>query len=322
MSQLAYIYLLQDGNDRNTNIYKVGRTTQYGEDSRKLRRLQQYAKGTVVFNTFFVDVDQVKNIEQNILSKFQQKYRLARGFEWFEGDVTEMKKDIDVIIERMMKSVEHLPVEDPHMCPSCGKQFSNTSNKTAHIRMGRCKGTANPLQCGKCMMIFPHATAKCRHKAVCAGHVPSLMEEPSLVHNNVFNDDGNTFVYDHIQCDSLIRMVEQSKNNIYRFLSSFLKELCLNPFNRIVRKKHITTSICDVRTGADNWEVRPDISVFQRLCKDIAMTAQEVIDLCSTDVFEFNDIRSQLIDMDPTKIKKCTQEMKLVIHNMTRAGQL
>lgn len=51
MSELAYIYLLQDGHDKGTNVYKIGRTVQKGGDGRRLKRLQGYTKGTVQYNT-------------------------------------------------------------------------------------------------------------------------------------------------------------------------------------------------------------------------------------------------------------------------------
>lgn len=101
MSELAYIYLLQDGNDKGTSFYKIGRTVQQGGDSRKLQRLQSYSKGTVVHNTWNVSTSKVNDIEKKIKETFKEHYRLARGTEWFDGDVKLMKKDIDDIIETL-----------------------------------------------------------------------------------------------------------------------------------------------------------------------------------------------------------------------------
>jgi hypothetical protein len=42
----SYIYLIQDGNFINTNIYKIGRTTQKG-DTRRLTRFSSYNKETI-----------------------------------------------------------------------------------------------------------------------------------------------------------------------------------------------------------------------------------------------------------------------------------
>ena len=97
---MAYIYLLQDGEDKGTSIYKIGRTVQKGGDSRKLSRLQAYNKGTVVYNIWIVDEGHVNHIEKTIKDTFAKEYRLVRGTEWFEGDVKAMKKKIDAIIEQ------------------------------------------------------------------------------------------------------------------------------------------------------------------------------------------------------------------------------
>lgn len=96
---ISYIYLLQDGNDKNTNIYKIGRTTQDGNDTRTLRRLKDYSQGTTVYNIFYVPNHQVCRIESHIKTVFKKKYILFRGTEWFEGNIYDMKKDIDTIID-------------------------------------------------------------------------------------------------------------------------------------------------------------------------------------------------------------------------------
>lgn len=93
---MAYIYLIQDGYDIGTNIYKIGRTFQDG-DSRSLKRLKNYSKGTIIHNLWRVDEEVVIEIERKI--KNILKPQLFRGSEWFEGDVCEIKKQIDTIID-------------------------------------------------------------------------------------------------------------------------------------------------------------------------------------------------------------------------------
>ena len=108
-NNLGYIYLLQDGEDKGTSVYKIGRTVQKGGDSRKLNRLQGYNKGTIVYNTWIVDELHVNDIEKTIKDTFTKEYRLVRGSEWFEGDVKVMKKQIDTIIEQVdMANEEHI----------------------------------------------------------------------------------------------------------------------------------------------------------------------------------------------------------------------
>lgn len=96
---LAYIYLLQDGDDRGTHVYKIGRTIQTGGDSRKLNRFKAYSKGTVIHHLWKVREDVLHTIEKMIKEECNQRYLLVRGMEWFEGDVKQMKKDIDRIID-------------------------------------------------------------------------------------------------------------------------------------------------------------------------------------------------------------------------------
>jgi hypothetical protein len=95
----AYIYLLQDGEDIGTNLFKPGQTVQTTGDTRSLARIRSYSKGTIIYNLFIVPVAKVDEIEALIKKEFTKKYKLVRGSEWFEGDVRAMKKDIDRIVD-------------------------------------------------------------------------------------------------------------------------------------------------------------------------------------------------------------------------------
>jgi len=101
MSDLAYIYLLQDGHDKGTRVYKIGRTVQKGGDSRKLDRLQAYSNGTMVYYLWKVNVTVVNAIKTAIKQEFKQHFRIARGYEWFEGDVKGMNNIINTVIDLM-----------------------------------------------------------------------------------------------------------------------------------------------------------------------------------------------------------------------------
>lgn len=95
----GYIYLLQSGEDRESNIYKIGRTSQ-SIDTRTLERLKNYPRNTIVYYICAVSHCQVVQIEENIKKFFVTKYELARGQEWFKGNLYDMKKDIDSIIDK------------------------------------------------------------------------------------------------------------------------------------------------------------------------------------------------------------------------------
>lgn len=101
--QTAYIYLLQDGQDRNTNIYKVGRTAQSSEDTRKLKRFGTYSKKTIIHATYKVACYHLLDIEDTIKKCLNEKYTLVRGKEWFQGDVDDIEKDVHDIIQTYKK---------------------------------------------------------------------------------------------------------------------------------------------------------------------------------------------------------------------------
>jgi P4 family phage/plasmid primase-like protien len=95
----SYIYLIQDGEFIDTEIYKIGRTTQSG-DTRSITRLKSYNKNTVQKYLRKVDTKHVIDIETDIKHIFKLKYKLIKGYEWFEGYYKSMIQDIDVIINK------------------------------------------------------------------------------------------------------------------------------------------------------------------------------------------------------------------------------
>jgi len=95
----SHIYLIQDGNDIGTDIYKFGKSKQGINDIIKLKRFKGYSNGTIQHNTWLVSYALVDDIESEIKKHFKNKYLSVRGHEWFEGDVKEMKNDIDFIID-------------------------------------------------------------------------------------------------------------------------------------------------------------------------------------------------------------------------------
>ena len=95
----SHIYLIQDGKDIGTNVFKFGKSKQGIHDIIKLKRIKDYSSGTIQHNTWLVSYTLVDDIESKIKTHFNNKYVLVRGYEWFEGDVKQMKKDIDFIID-------------------------------------------------------------------------------------------------------------------------------------------------------------------------------------------------------------------------------
>lgn len=104
----SYIYLIQDGEYINTDVYKVGRTTQNG-DTRSLAGLRCYSANTVQEYLRKVDTEKVVEIEKDIISVFRIKYRLVRGIDWFDGNKQQMIGDIDTIIDKYYRSSQNSP---------------------------------------------------------------------------------------------------------------------------------------------------------------------------------------------------------------------
>ena len=101
MTSTAYIYLIQDGGYVNTNVYKVGRTTQTG-DTRSLNRFKCYSTNTIQIYVREVNTDKVVEIEKDIIKVFTIKYNLEKGVEWFNGNKQQMIVDIDTIINKFV----------------------------------------------------------------------------------------------------------------------------------------------------------------------------------------------------------------------------
>ena len=94
---LAYIYLLQDGLDIDTNIYKIGKATQKCTtcDSRYIRRMKEYSEGTIIHSIIKVNPEKLTKLENMVINSLAVKYKCARGREWFQGDINDM---IEVIM--------------------------------------------------------------------------------------------------------------------------------------------------------------------------------------------------------------------------------
>lgn len=99
--RIAFIYLIQSGDDKGTQIYKIGRSVQKTEDCRQVKRILDYPNGTIIEMVIRVRTDIVVTVEDSIKEAFKKKYRLVRGTEWFEGNVRMMVKNIyDIVNEQ------------------------------------------------------------------------------------------------------------------------------------------------------------------------------------------------------------------------------
>jgi hypothetical protein len=78
-----FLYLIQTAEDLYTNIYKIGKTEQLPED-----RFKGYNKGSYPWRISLVD--NCSKRETELKGIFNNKFKLSRGREYFEGDIEEM----------------------------------------------------------------------------------------------------------------------------------------------------------------------------------------------------------------------------------------
>jgi len=88
-----YLYLIQTGEDKGTNIYKIGKTVRQPH-----KRLQGYDKDT---KTICIQaVDDCHNRETELKALFNNKFRLARGREYFEGNKKAMEEEFSKFVNQ------------------------------------------------------------------------------------------------------------------------------------------------------------------------------------------------------------------------------
>ena len=146
---------------------------QCGDDVRRLNRLKGYAKGSVMYNVWNVDITRVCTIERTIKSRLKEKYKLARGTEWFEGSLHAIRTDVQAIIQSMeQKELMQCRQEctdqqttSKHQCQRCQHSFASAFSLKRHYPT--CKGVFNPLQCHLCFRVFANSGNKCRHLKKC-----------------------------------------------------------------------------------------------------------------------------------------------------------
>ena len=106
MDPLQYVYLLQEREFVNNKkqVYKIGKTKQPN-----LLRFNSYPKGSVLIQQFYCnDCDE---IETQIITLFNTKYKLRKGREYFEGNFKEMIFDIYKIIN-IEKEIENDKIKE------------------------------------------------------------------------------------------------------------------------------------------------------------------------------------------------------------------
>ncbi len=90
---INYVYMIQLREFLNTNIVKIGRTSQ--DD---MKRIKSYPKGSQLL--LYLKCDDCIKTEKDIINLFKTNYTQKKdyGLEYFEGDIKSMIKDFCITI--------------------------------------------------------------------------------------------------------------------------------------------------------------------------------------------------------------------------------
>jgi hypothetical protein len=106
-----YIYLVQEIQFSNTNIYKIGKTTR-----KPYQRFNQYSKGVVIWYA-----RKCKNchiVESRVITRFKRKFKQRRdisGAESFEGNPEEMIDEINLIVKTHNEVIIYEEMAENHI---------------------------------------------------------------------------------------------------------------------------------------------------------------------------------------------------------------
>jgi uncharacterized C2H2 Zn-finger protein len=192
----SFIYLIQDGKYANTTIYTVGKMTQKCRIVMNVKPFELFSKYSVIQYLRHVDVQYVDSIEHEILQVFKNTFTLMEGNHTFQGDLCEMIKLVDKIINNLsvylkMKTfweqpVKHIPfipptavgtaivpspvvvnnAPEPSTSVPNGEKKENVETTTALSAEESLKLSANKkpiLSCSHCQMVFKNKTEYLRH---------------------------------------------------------------------------------------------------------------------------------------------------------------
>jgi hypothetical protein len=89
IDKLNYFYIIQTPGKKDTNIYKIGKTSR-----EPLQRLREYEKGYKTYLILYTNSDKFEDSAINCLIEKQFTQVKELGKEWFSGDINEIIKTI------------------------------------------------------------------------------------------------------------------------------------------------------------------------------------------------------------------------------------
>lgn len=219
-----------------------------------------------------------------------------------------------------------------HCCEFCKKEFIRKSFLKKHQDEGRCKGVSTSTECPNCHKQFNNRQAKLKHFKTCIvkqevsdqqkhyttnnttnitdSTVTNIQTQNNTVNNVhiqgdiiIYNDKTLMFNDDHIGKRDLQRIFHGASVKTIQAIASYALKILENPQNRCVKKKHITSSYCEVHSGDGIWICRPDKTVVERFSQDVASSANDKL-------YDHPDIGDQKIREEITNIASFDEEVE------------
>lgn len=151
-----FLYLIQDKLDINTDIYKIGKTTQIPD-----KRFKGYIEGTYPLR--ISKVDNCHKRECELIDIFKKKYNVARGREYFKGNINTMIKDFtqfcdSIIPKTIINIVNNYNIDNNNKfkCNICNAEFTAKIGLIKHQNKKNKCNVETAFQCKNCLKYFRH----------------------------------------------------------------------------------------------------------------------------------------------------------------------
>lgn len=167
-----FLYLIQVRRDLQTNIYKIGKTIQLPEE-----RFKGYEKKTYPLRIF--TVDNCHKREKELIAIFNNKFRLARGREYFEGNIFDIESEFckfcrqeDIlrktlinsdIVDKVIKICNSQKIGN-FECSKCFHIFNTKQQLERHLESKNKCDIITDFQCGTCLKYFKSKQNLNEHK--------------------------------------------------------------------------------------------------------------------------------------------------------------
>lgn len=222
-------------------------------------------------------------------------------------------------LERHIKA-KHTEQRDPLTCHLCNKSFKSKQGLNGHILKFHTASTdANTVYNSHSHNI---TTTTNSYNTTTTNNITN--------HNTITNGatniicvtkEGIEFLDDHITKSDLRRMMTDSHHQASPFLIAYAEALLARPENRCVRKRHITSTVCEAHIGDGIWEYKPDRIAIQHTCHGVAISANDKLYTHKDVGYQGvrNEINEQASYFDVLrKNKDLWQSIRLELCNMSK----